>query len=426
MPDNDEAREATLRTWHSILAALLTTDSRVVHEIVDASIDGPRETPLAARAAVLAAHALLTADAEAHWPRVKAFAGTDPEFGRKLAEACARTEAERIQGSLSETLVADLYSWLSGLYDPEGDEPLRGVRWISDEEQARKWRDRLLAELSRRGTAEAIRQLRQLVTLYPSRLSIAAALVEATKQHAVASWSQVRTEDVVRLLQDPARRIIRTSTDLLDVVHEVLEEVGRALPSHCELLWDRTPGKRPRRPSVENPLIPDVWRPKPEAALCAYLAHELLLRLAGRRVAVNREVLIHPTDPYGAGDRTDLLVEAMPSPGDDPSITESGSVKLVIEVKGSWNDEVPTAQAEQLAGRYLPEAGTDVGIYIVGWYPIELWDATGDNRKTQAKKLQLDTLLVHLLDQAASLSQVGGVHVRPMVINIPRPDRQKL
>ncbi|MFG2544053.1 hypothetical protein ACGFOM_16600 [Streptomyces sp. NPDC048594] len=63
-------------------------------------------------------------------------------------------------------------------------------------------------------------------------------------------------------------------------------------------------------------------------------------------------MLIHPTDPYGAGDRTDLFVEAM-------------------------------------SGRYLPEAGTDVGIYIVGWYPIELWNATGDNRKTQAKKFQL-------------------------------------
>ncbi|MEU6837390.1 hypothetical protein ABZ941_19295 [Streptomyces rubiginosohelvolus] len=426
LPNNDEAREAALRTWHSALAALLTTDSRVVHEIIDASIDGPRETPLAVRAAVLAAHALLTTDAEAHWSRAKAVAATDLELGRKLAEACARTEAERIQASLSEALVSDLYSWLSGLYDPEEDEPLRGVGWITDEQQVRRWRDRLLTELSRRGTAEAIRQLRQLATLYPSRLSIAAALVEATKQHAVASWSQVRTEDVVRLLQDPALRIIRTSTDLLDVVHEVLEEVGRELPSHCELLWDRTPGKRPRRPSLENPLIPDVWRPKPEAALCAYLAHELLLRLAGRRVAVNREVLIHPTDPYGAGDRTDLLVEAMPSPGDDPNITASGSVKLVIEVKGSWNDEVPTSQVQQLAGRYLPEAGTDVGIYIVGWYPIELWDATGDNRKTQAKKLQLDTLLVHLLDQAASLSQAGGVHVRPMVINIPRPDREKV
>ncbi|RZD86061.1 hypothetical protein C0Q61_01760 [Streptomyces albidoflavus] len=63
---------------------------------------------------------------------------------------------------------------------------------------------------------------------------------------------------------------------------------------------------------------------------------------------------------------------------------------------------------------------------MVGWYPIKLWDATGDNRKNQAKKLQMDTLLVHLLDQAASLSPAGGVHVRLMVINIPRPERLKV
>ncbi|MGW2953722.1 hypothetical protein [Streptomyces eurythermus] len=423
LPDNDEARDAALRTWHSILAALLTTDSHTAHGILDASIDGPRETPLAARAAVLAAQALLAADAEAHWARVKTFA-TDPELGRELAEACARTAAERIHSNLGEALVADLYLWLSGLYDPEEDQPLRGARWVSADEEARRWRDRLLPELSRRGTAEAVRQLRRLAALYPSRLSVAAALVAATKQYAAASWSQVRAEDVIRLLQDPARRVIRTSTDLLDVVHEALEEVSRALPSHCELLWDRTPGKNPRKPSAENPVVPDVWRPKPEAALCAYLAHELTLRLAGHRVAVNREVLIHPTDPYGAGDRTDLLVEAMPAPGDHPDIASSESVKLVIEVKGSWNVEVPTAQAEQLAGRYLPEAGTDAGIYIVGWYPIDLWDATGDSRKTQAKKLQLDTLLVELQDQAASLSQAGALHLRPMVINVPRPYRQ--
>ncbi|MFD9568283.1 hypothetical protein ACFWBI_00370 [Streptomyces sp. NPDC059982] len=424
LPESDEAREAALRTWHSILAALLTTDSRIVHGIIDSTLDGPREDPLATQAAVLAAQALLTADAETHWPRVKAFTATDPELGRRLAEACARTETERIQSSLSEAGVADLYLWLSGLYDPEEDQPLRGARWIDTDEQAREWRDRLLPEISRRATAEAVHQLRQLMTRYPNRLAIAAALVAATKQHAAASWSQVRTEDVIRLLQDPARRVIRTSTDLLDVVQEALEEMCQELPSHCELLWDRTPGKNPRKASADNPVILDAWRPKPEAALCAYLRHELTLRLAGHRVAINREVLIHPTDPYGAGDRTDLLVEALSSPGDDLGIAASESVKLVIEVKGAWNDEVPTAQEEQLAGRYLPEAGTDAGIYIVSWYPIDLWNATGDSRKTQAKKLQPDKLLVDLRDQAVSLSQAGQFQIRPMVINVPRPHRQ--
>ncbi|MEV6808049.1 hypothetical protein [Streptomyces sp. NPDC051132] len=424
LPESDEAREAALRTWHSTLASLLTTDSRIVRSIIASTLDGPQETPLATRAAVLAAQALLTADAETYWPRVKAFAATDPELGRRLAEACARTDTERIQSSLSETGVVDLYQWLSGLYDPEEDRRLRGARWIDADEQAREWRDRLLPEISRRATSEAVHQLRQLAARYPNRLAIAAALVAATKQHAAASWSQVRIEDVIQLLQDPARRVIGTTTDLLDMVQEALEDMSQDLPAHCELLWDRTPGKSPRKPSADNPTIPEVWRPKPEAALCAYLTHELSLRLAGHRVAINREVLIHPTDPYGAGDRTDLLIEALLSPGDDPNIASRESIKLVIEVKGSWNDEVPTAQKEQLVGRYLPEAGADAGIYIVGWYPIDLWTATGDSRKTQARKLQPDKLLVDLLDQAAILSQAGDVRVRPMVINVPRPHKQ--
>ncbi|MGW1513624.1 hypothetical protein [Streptomyces sp. NPDC002394] len=424
LPESDEAREAALRTWHSTLASLLTTDSRIVHSIIASTLDGPRETPLATRAAVLAAQALLTADAETHWPRVRAFTATDPELGRRLAEVCARTEGERIQSSLSEAGVVDLYQWLSGLYDPAEDRPLRGARWIDADEQAREWRDRLLPELSRRSTTEAVEQLRQLAAQYPNRLAVAAALVAATKQHAAASWSQVRTEDVIRLLQDPARRVIRTTTDLLEMVQEALDDMSQDLPAHCELLWDRTPGKTPRKPSADNPAIPDVWRPKPEAALCAYLTHELSLRLAGHRVAINREVLIHPTDPYGAGDRTDLLIEALPSPGDDPHIAPRESIKLVIEVKGAWNDEVPTAQKDQLVGRYLSEAGTDAGIYIVGWYPIELWTATGDSRKTRARKLQPDKLLVDLRDQATCLSQASHVHIRPMVINVPRPHKQ--
>ena len=58
----------------------------------------------------------------------------------------------------------------------------------------------------------------------------------------------------------------------------------------------------------------DLWQPKPESALSAYLAHELTLRLRGRGVAVNREVLIKPSNAYGAGERTDIKAEATPCP----------------------------------------------------------------------------------------------------------------
>ncbi|MGI5277010.1 NACHT domain-containing protein [Streptomyces rochei] len=426
VPDSEEAREAALRTWHSILSSLLSVESRTAYNLIDSALGVHLERPLTTRTAVLAAQILLATDAESHWPRIKALAVADDEFGRRMAEACARAETERIQSSLDEAGIADLYLWLSGLYAPEQDQNLLEAHWVSAEEQAREWRDRLLPELSQRATAEAVHQLRQLSARYPERLAVAAALVSATKQYAAANWSQVRAEDVMRVLQEPSRRVIRTSTDLIDVVQEILEEIGRDLPSHGELLWDRTPGKRSRKKpanAADDEAIPDVWRPKPESALCAYLAHELNLRLAGHRVAVNREVLIHPTDPYGAGDRTDILIEALSSPGDDPSPASGTNMKLVIEVKGAWNDEILTAQEEQLSGRYLPEARTDAGIFLVGWYPTELWDAPGDRRKTRAKRLEPDTLLADLKDQAVSLSRADSFDLRPLVITVPRPHR---
>jgi hypothetical protein len=428
LPGGDEAREAALRTWHTLLSSLLSAGSKTAGAIIDAALEGHPETPSAARSAVLAAHVLLMTDAEANWSRVRAFVGTNAELGRRLAEACVQSEIDkRIQSSLGEAELADLYLWLCNLYPPEEDKPLLGARSVTPAQQTREWREGALRELGRRATEQAVHQLRQLTGRYPDLLSVAAALISATRQHAAVNWCRVRFADVAQVLQDPARRVIRTSTDLLDVVHETLEQVGRELPSHGELLWDRTPGRRPRKKSTapENQqAVPDTWRPKPEPALCAYLAHELTLRLAGHRVAVNREVLIHPTDAYGAGDRTDILIDAQPSSADGLGSAPGGSVKLVIEVKGSWNRDIHAAQEDQLAGRYLPEARTDVGIYLVGWYPIQLWNAEGDSRKTQAKKLSHDTLLTDLRDQAIHLSQAGSVHLRPMVITIPRPHKR--
>lgn len=424
VPDTSEARDAAMRTWHSLLTSLLEAGSQTAHDIADTALGTPAETPEAADLLLLAAQALLATDAATHWLRIQTLTAAHPGLSHRLAEACAQNHISApIQTSLTEAGLADLYHWLSDLYAPEEDMNPLGAHWVTPEEQARRWRDSLLGELSRRATAEAVIELGKLANEYPDRLSIAAALVTARTQHSTASWDQMRLEDVIRVLHDPAQRVLRTSTDLLAATCEILEQIAQDIPSHGELLWDRTPGKRTRKKTAtaEDAPVPDTWRPKPEAALCAYLAHELRLRLGGHRVAVNREVLVHPTDAYGAGDRPDILIDAMPSPGDSPHSASEEPVRLVIEVKGSWNPGVTTAQEDQLAGRYLPETKTDAGIYLVGWYPIDLWDAVGDKRRTQAKKLELSTLRTHLAEQARKVSEAATVHLHPIVVEIPRP-----
>ncbi|RBM04865.1 hypothetical protein [Streptomyces sp. PT12] len=245
-----------------------------------------------------AARLLLETDAEANWSRVEAFTATDADLGRRLAETCARAHTDRrIEEGLSEARLSDLYLWLSTLYVPEEDEPRLGVGVVSPADQARRWRDGLLHALSRRASAEAVRELRRLADRHPERLSI------------------------------------------------------------------------------------------------------------------------------GAGDRTDILVEAPPSPGNDLDGASRTSVKLVIEVKGAWNRDVLVAQEDQLARRYLPEARADVGIYLVGWYPIDLWDAPSDDRRSVAKRLAPEVLLATLEQQAARLSLAGSVRLRPMLITVPRPHK---
>ncbi|MBQ0849331.1 hypothetical protein J8N05_14070 [Streptomyces sp. BH-SS-21] len=428
LPDSDEGRQVALRTWYSLLGSLLRTQSPTANAIIDAALDGNPRTQLATQAALYAARLLLATDAQKYWPRVKEFAEGDDELGRRLAALCTHDETHhKINRALTEAGLVDLYLWLSGIHVPEADAPFQSEGWVSTEQEVQDWRDGLLRELAQRATTEAVQLLRRLADRYPDRLSVTVALIAATKQHAAANWNQVNLEDVVQVLQSPTRRVIRSSADLLDVVYEILEQVEKELPSHCELLWDRKPGARAKKKTSSTaavPAVPDTWRPKPEAALCAYIAHELIHRLAGHKVSVNREVLVRPTDPYGAGDRTDILIEAQISPTDTPDTTTPVSIKLVVELKGSWNPGITTSQETQLADRYLPEVETDVGIYLIGWYPIELWDVTRDGRRTQAKKLTHDKLMADLEEQASILSKARTIQLRPLVINVPRPHKQ--
>ncbi|MGN2641034.1 NACHT domain-containing protein [Nocardia takedensis] len=422
---DQDGTENALATWHLFLTRLLAAGSEVALAVADGALAVRGSESIQGRAAVLAAEVLLAVDAKAWWPRIKIMVNDDSQFGLALSAACVRTETERtISKALDETELVEIYLWLGNIYIPEEDNISSEAHFVTDEEEARRWRDRTLQDLGERATAESIRCLRALSQQYPNRLAILGALVAATKQYTLAGWSRSTADDVIEALKNPTQRVIRVGADLLAVVEEALEKIGQELVSHCELLWDRTPGIRRRKNNTgtdDGQGAPDRWRPKPEAALCAYLAHELTLRLGGHRVAVNREVLILPTDPYGAGDRTDILIDAHTQTIDP---TDAGQhIKLVIEVKGAWNADVETAQETQLVSRYLPEAHTDIGIYLVGWYPIDLWDATGDKRKTKAKKLDPATLSDDLNAQAQQWVQASALHIRSMVMNIPRPTR---
>jgi hypothetical protein len=78
-------------------------------------------------------------------------------------------------------------------------------------------------------------------------------------------------------------------------------------------------------------------------------------------------------------------------------------------------------QRNQLAVRYLPESGSDTGTYVVGWYPVHLWTARGDERKGKAGRLVRNHVEHALAEQADDIARDLNRHTHPMVLEIPRP-----
>lgn len=223
-----------------------------------------------------------------------------------------------------------------------------------------------------------------------------------------------RRTAVPTLLKSPRRRLVRSNRELAEAVIKVLRDVASDIRHVADLLWDRIP-VHANRESMDSA----VWLPKPEAALSAFVANELRHRLQGRALVVNREVFVQQTDEYGAGDRTDILVE---SPGVEASSLEPirERVAVVVEIKGSWHEDVQRAQRQQVAERYLPEADTDHGIYLVGWYALDLWTDEQDYRRRRVSALDRDELQQTLLDQSKRIFEELHMTTYPVVLNVLR------
>jgi hypothetical protein len=336
--------------------------------------------------------------------------------------------------SLDEASLAEVYRWLTDLFNPGDDMIPEGVHVVTPEQAARHWRDTVLRELAQRTTSAAVSELTKLAADFPDRLDIAASLLVARGGVQANAWLPPSPEQVAQLLSDARRRLVRSTAELATLLQDTLAAIAADLPAHGELLWDRQPASRKRTPNRTNPPsaptsadreqpTEDTWRPKPEAALSAYLAHEFALRLTGRGVAVNREVLIQPRSAYGAGDRTDIAVQAtvIHDPYAATPAAAPERLVVVVEVKGAWNDGLLSDQRNQLAVRYLPESGSDTGIYVVGWYPVDLWTATPDQRKTKARRLVREDVERALNEQAKDITSELRRHTHPVMLEVPRP-----
>ncbi|MCE6995403.1 hypothetical protein LZG04_11370 [Saccharothrix sp. S26] len=414
-----ETRAAAIGTWAELLAPLVAAEDPTAITIATDTLTHARAGTAQRSLAVQAGCILLHHDPSRFWHPTATAARTDEDFGRELALACAsRHIREVILSRLDEEQLADNHRWLTTLFPPATDTERHEPGRITPRDEIRSWRMECVRTLGQRATSASVDQLRHLAQEHPDDLEVTSALVNARRRVQATRWTDSSTVDnITEILNDPSRRLVRSNTELAKLLLDTLADIAKELPDHSELLWNHTP----TRTRKNRGTTPETWAPKFEAALSAYLTHELRTRLHGRGIVINREVLIHPRNAYGSGDRTDILVQTT-APASDGHQT-GGQFTVVVEVKPTWNTDLTTSQETQLVRRYLPEANTDAGIYLVGQYSVDQWTAQ-DYRKADARRTPPNIMEI-LQDQAQRLNDELSAHTTPFLLKITRPQAAK-
>lgn len=346
---------------------------------------------------------------QAMWPQVWDIVSSDLELADEILKGGAdgaEFGTKTIAG-LTETQLADLYLLMSRRFPPAEDpEPASG--FVAPHVQARWFRDSVLRILAARGTQAACDELRRLIAELPAQQRYLVELLRDTEaRRRAGTWSPATPQQLLDLARKNDARFVETEDDLLDAIRDSLRRFEKKL--HAEEtavldLWNE-----PKRGHAK------VYTPKDEDRFASLVARHLNDDLQGRGIVVNREVEVRK------GERTDIYVDA---------VAEDGTrITVVVEAKGCWNAELRTAMKEQLAKRYLLDARTTRGLYLVGWFHCDHWADTDKARKALCPPDH--TALVAELDQQATDLSGASRRIEAVVIDarlrfpLPRPATAK-
>lgn len=327
------------------------------------------------------------------WTKIK----SDLEFGKALMLQVARVSEYKksFTDKLSEMQLADLYVWLATNFPHKEDPYHDGVFSPTARDQMVRFRDGVLETLKLRGTDLSCEAIERILRELPELDWLASSLEKAKKIRVEKAWIPPSPQEVLSLVQNSNSRLVKDGDQLLDVVTEALQRIQSKLQG-------------------ETPMAPFLWdqvvkRPKWENDFSDFIVSQLRDELANRGIILNREVEIRSNRSGVEGERTDIYIDAL-------SNTNSHDlVKVIVEAKGCWHDELTTAMETQLLGKYLKDNDCKHGLYLVGWFNCPQWDKD-DSRRRKAFHHDLESLNTALNAQAVELSG-GGCSIRVIILD---------
>lgn len=365
--------------------------------------------------------ALLTQRTSESWEPVFAFLDARRDVAPRILAEFAHTERlafrhDRAQawiGSLNVTQIGQLLELLIELFPYESD-PKRAstmMRAVQPDDSARDLRRELMNWLTSQSTGEAVLVLQQLERKYGTRYSwLRRPRAMAERAYRLSRWGPVPPASVAALLHANSKRLIRSGMDAQDGIVSALELYGAELrgkrSEELEDFWN-TPKKRSPTPKSEE---------RVSGKICDFVRYYF------RKYAVtaDREVQIYrrksPRKDDGApGSEIDVLVR-IPAMG---SVT-GDAIALPVEVKLSHNEEGRTGLRAQLVDRYMIEAGTSFGAFVVAWMqapnlPVAYKPIWGDVAAAKAE----------LQQQAEEVASTDGANVAVIVFDASMPTARK-
>jgi hypothetical protein len=396
-----KAQDGTLKPscLGDLLAELIEHGCAEAAAYAASLVSGPLPMEEVARArAREAAVALVTCADDAGWPTLWPAFKANADFGREVITQVAANPRERRHGlfalNLSEEAMADLYVWLRRQFPPEEDAKHEGAHCVGARESIADLRDSILRLLQSRGTPEACRAMARISEELPHVKWLKWALVEAEKNMLQSTWVPLEPGHFLAFTEHGGTRLVRLAEDLLDVLIDSLEHLQVSLQ-----------GESPAAVDLWDEVTPKKYRPKDENHLSDYVKRHLDADLRRRGIVALREVEIRRSQGNAPGEKTDIHVTGVVE-GVVPGTLDR--VRVIVEVKGCWHEELKTAMESQLVGRYLKDNDCRHGLYLVGWYACPQWD-NDDWRRGGTPRWTIDQAREFFQQQAAGLSKEGLV-----------------
>ena len=353
-----------------LLSYLISRESDPGRGFAEKILQQPLRQGDAVERALSTARVLLRSAPEHYWPKLWTRARTSVPLAGGLVEQLAGWVKPNVSlmGRLSEEQLAQVYLWVAKHHPglryrgPLDGGPLGMVQYS------------IPGHLAARGTEQAVATLAKMINRVGQTPELDHYLAEARERLLSSTWTPTDADSLIQMFIDRRKRYVGTPEQLISVVIEALGEVQAELqgtPPIASLLWDqwgRGTTSRPTKRNTKN----GGQRPKDEEALSDFIAVALRGRIQHRNIVVNREVQIR------RGQETDIHIEALPliSTSDDVRVP-----RVIIEVKGCWNQHLKTDIQNQLVVRYLQSTPQSAGVYLVGWFRCRNWREPPGSRR---------------------------------------------